>query len=181
MNRHSAQLNELVHEYKRRLARNSTRKSWKCHASCVQKRSKESFVRISVMDVRFQERRHLQRNNGQKQLIDIDGVDWEEAIKLWWMGCCCFSSYLRVPYFPVLSSPFSILFSTHGRLISIAVPVFSSCLLLERLQQVLMFCEQRHAPGLRLHTWIPWGYWICQSQVPELLEKQNLEGSSALL
>lgn len=28
---------------------------------------------------------------------------------------------------------------------------------------------------------MPCGYWICQSQVPELLEKQNLEGSSALL
>ena len=68
-------------------------------------------------------------------------------------GCCCFGSYLRVPYFLVFSSPFSILFSTLGRLISIAVPVFASCLLLERLQQVLVFCEQRHVPGLRLHTY----------------------------
>ena len=48
----------------------------------VYRNSKESFVRISNMDVRFQERRRLQRNNGQKHLIDIDGFDWEEAMKL---------------------------------------------------------------------------------------------------
>jgi len=34
------------------------------------------------MDAWFQERPHLQRNNGHKQFIDTEGFNWKEAMEV---------------------------------------------------------------------------------------------------